>query len=128
VNTDQQDCLRKLGEFVKQSALKYVNENDEQWLLATNIMIAANLLGPDVKAIASLVGCPMTAVEEIAARLRASGLWAEDAVDYQDWGFDELGCLNFSMDLAVAKGIVERTTEMRDGYPVYRSLIYEDNR
>jgi len=126
MNTEEQDYLARVRRAIKDIALTYVGDDDDKAaLIATEIMIAAAMVGPHVKTIVTLLCCPTSTVEEIAVRLRASRLWTEDSVNYQDWHSNELGDSGFQFDLLVALGLAVRTTEMRDGYPVYRAAIFE---
>jgi hypothetical protein len=90
-----------------------------------SILVAATLVGPSIGAIIKLTGYSEQDVNEVAFRMWASRMWVEGTVDYSDWGDDELGVINFLLDLSVAEGVIVRTQRIRDGKPVYMSAKYE---
>jgi len=89
-------------------------------------MVAAFFSGPDEGKIAHITGYSREYVEEVGERLRVSRLWTEKGIDYGPWTDDSKGWIGFSLDLAVAEGIVIRTDRKRNGEYLYQSLIYED--
>jgi hypothetical protein len=74
------------------------------------------LLGPSEVAIAEITGCPAEFVSVIAARLRASGVWTDAAVEYADWfAPGNLGIAHFTLDLETAAGTYVRSAKGSDG-------------
>ena len=110
-------------ESVKQLAMQYATPNEEPQFKATMVLVAALFLGPNEGEIANLTGYTPEYVNEIAERLRASGLWTEAGVDYLEWDPDtRKGYLRFVMDLSVAQGMLFRTGEKRNGRYIYESV------
>jgi hypothetical protein len=76
------------------------------------IMVAALFIGPNVDAIVDLTGCTRDIVDSIASRMRASGMWTDEGVDYDDWFSDDLrGIVAFAMNLHIATGKFIRTNQ-----------------
>jgi hypothetical protein len=97
---------------------------------ACNIMVAALEEGTNVEPIAELTGYDVGVVEEVAIRMRASGLWTETGTDYGSWSRKgsyetKQESLDFLMDLFVATGMLLRTRLKRSGHYVYQSLVWE---
>jgi hypothetical protein len=87
---------------------------------AAIVMITALFEGPDVVRIAEVTGYLKETVDQIAARLTASGLWKDGGIDYQEWDpTTDVGILRFTMDHMVALGLLRRTGEKRNGRYVY---------
>lgn len=98
---------------------------DEARQKLARIMVAATLVGPSICAIVELTGYSEQDVTDVAFRMWASRMWLNDKVDYSAWGSDEIGTINFLLDLSVAEGVLVRTQQIRDGKPVYMSAKYE---
>jgi hypothetical protein len=87
------------------------------------VMVAALFVGPSIPRVTEITGVPAEVVKEIADRLRASGLWAGENVDYSDWFADgDRGKINFAFDVLVAQGSAFRSTEKRNGQYVFKPL------
>jgi hypothetical protein len=111
-NAVRQEIFRLTGQFVA--------EGDPSRDAAL-VMVAGLFLGPSETAVAEITGCPVAFVSVIAARLRASGLWIDGAVEYADWfALGNLGVAHFALDLDVAEGIFVRTGAKENGQFEYR--------
>lgn len=120
--------LSILRESVWQIASQYVEEADDVKFRATVVMVAALFVGPNEREIIDLTGYAPESVHEVASRLRASGLWQNDVVDYQEWDDrTQIGYIHFVMDLGVAEGILMRTGQKRGGKYLYRSLVCDSD-
>jgi hypothetical protein len=87
---------------------------------AAIVMITALFEGPDVVRIAEVTGYPRETVDQIAARLTASGLWKGNRTAYQEWDSNtKIGILRFTTDHMVALGLLRRTGEKSNGRYVY---------
>jgi hypothetical protein len=75
------------------------------------IMVAAMFVGPHVDAIVGLTGYSRELVQRIALRLRASGIWTTEGVDYDDWLSDDDARVITAMTLhlGIAEGLFIRT-------------------
>ena len=75
------------------------------------IMVAAVFVGPNVEAIVGVTESSRELVESIASRMRASGIWTNEGVDYDDWFSDDdrRGISAIGLHLGIAQGIFIRT-------------------
>ena len=108
-------------------------KGNESKCRACTVMLAALETGPHIERIAELTGYEKAWVEEIAARMKASGLWTETGTDYGSWSRrgscrTKQESLDFVMDMMVATGTALRTRSKRRGHYVYQSLVWEGMR
>ncbi len=101
------------------------NGLDEARHKLARILIAATLVGPSIGAIVDLTGYSEPDVTNVAFLMWASRMWLDAEVDYSAWGSNEIGMINFLLDLSVAEGVLVRTQQIRDGKPVYMSAIHK---
>ena len=69
------------------------------------LMAAGYLVGPRVDLLVQFTGYPMTVVDDIAHRMRASGLWGDSEVRTERWWDDRFTGV-FWADCLVAQGLV----------------------
>ena len=116
-NSDQKYVLEQVRHIVDER----VEKCDPTYETAV-VMVAALFVGSNVEAIVGLTGCARDFVESIASRMRASSVWTDDGVDYEDWfsGDALRETAAFVLDLGVAEGKFIRTGEKTSS----RSSIY----
>jgi hypothetical protein len=104
-----------------------VEESDPSYEAAV-ITVAALFVGPNVDAIVDLTECTRDIVDTIASRMRASGLWTDQGVDYEDWFSSDVltATINFMFNVGVAEGTWVRTGQKnRNGNWNYQLVAYK---
>jgi hypothetical protein len=99
-------------EQVRQTVDGFVDGGDPSYGTAM-ILVAALFVGPNVDAIVSLTGSAASLVENVACRMRASGMWTDEGAKYDDWFCNDglRGIAAFALDLGIGEGFFIRTCE-----------------
>lgn len=76
---------------------------------AAVVMMSALEIGQDVRKLARFTHVPLPTIREIAARLRAQGLWKNGTTYHSGWDDPESGGVAFWLDVSIALGYLQRT-------------------
>jgi hypothetical protein len=98
-------------QHIRQVVDTLVEAHDSSYETAV-IMVAALFVGPHVDEIVGLTGYSGELVESIASRMRASGIWTNECVDYDEWFSDDFrGLPAIGLHLGIATGNCIRTNQ-----------------
>jgi hypothetical protein len=111
-------------QVVSQTVLEIRGSNDETdpFTRAAMVLVGAAFVGPNVERLVQLTGYPREYVDQIASRLKASGLWKEATLDYDPWDKEKIGCTAFTMDLLIAVGACIRGEKTVSGQYQFRAV------
>lgn len=117
---------RRQVELIVHGLVPFATPSDSAYK-ACAVMLAALFVGPKPQMIADVMGYDHDYVNEVATRMRASGMWDDAETHYSfelaEWD-QSINTLDALMDSMVAEGKLARTAEKRDGKYIYKSLIY----
>jgi hypothetical protein len=119
----------KERQMVSQTVLEVLGSNEETNpdTRAAMVTVGAAFVGPDVDRLVQLTGYAQEYVEQIATRLRTSGLWREGTLNYDPWDDAEKGFVAFILDLEVATGSLVREGRTANGQYKFWPVKEADN-
>jgi len=92
--------------------------DDPKLLSVTSFLVAASVIGANDHRIAQILGLNHQHVAEWAGNLRRNGLWLDDGRVLDAKWFEDGGMIDFTFDLLVAQGYIQRRIDPVKG-PVY---------